>query len=71
MICAALLLSSGASAFSLAGPRFGSTTTSVRGARTGGISNSVVVLGGSGATGSEVVLQALERGEEVTLAPSP
>lgn len=65
MICAALLLSSGASAFSLAGPRFGSTTTSVRGARTGGISNSVVVLGGSGATGSEVVLQALERGEEV------
>jgi len=65
MICAALLLSSGASAFSLAGPRFGSITTSVRGARTGGISNSVVVLGGSGATGSEVVLQALERGEEV------
>merc|ERR1719424_968384 len=60
MISAALLLSSGASAFSLAGTR-----SSMVHARTGGISNSVVVLGGSGGTGSEAVLQALERGEDV------
>ena len=56
MISAALLFSSGASAFSLAGTR-----SSMANVRTGGISNSIVVLGGSGGTGSEAVLQALER----------